>query len=161
MDKLRTVGHNFDLISERIPEASVLFVDIVNYVSLAQDPVDSNSRRRSVVLINKIFAQMDILIAESAGVEKVKTVNTKMMIVGGLVKHKGELPHEHLKNIIQLALQMRDLFSRVELHDENGMMNLDLDLCFGIECGSVVAGIVGEKCLGFDVFGDTVNTASR
>jgi len=69
--KLRTVGHNYDLISERIQRSSVLFLDITNWDSIVNKEL-AGDIRRGVVVMNKIWEGMDDVIANHSELEKIK-----------------------------------------------------------------------------------------
>jgi len=89
------------------------------------------------------------------------------MVVGGLIKRRE---NDHLHQLISLALRLREVFSSLvvlESETENTSntstngFEIRLDLRFGLDCGSIIAGIVGKKNFCLDIFGDVVNTSAR
>ncbi|KAJ3211962.1 hypothetical protein HDU67_004155 [Dinochytrium kinnereticum] len=158
--KLKEVGTgNFDLIAERVENASVMFTDLKNYKEIANS---LGSTREAVSLLNAIFQQMDEIRIMYQGLERVKTINSKVLIVGGLTKS------DHLFLMIDMALALKNVFESPIMYDlctedysEKKMTPVKLDVAFGIQIGPLVAGIVGKKTFSYEVYGDVVNTASR
>ncbi|KAI8853450.1 hypothetical protein BC829DRAFT_429878 [Chytridium lagenaria] len=143
--KLKEVGTgNFDLIAERVENASVMFTDLKNYKEIAST---LGSTRETLSLLNIIFHQMDSIRLMYNGLERVKTINS-----GSFERHAGH------------GLALRSLFENPILYDlegEGGRLAVKLDVGFGIQIGPLVAGIVGKKTFSYEVYGDVVNTASR
>jgi adenylate cyclase len=134
-------------IAESQPDVTVLFADIVGFTPLAQDL----GARALVDLLNEVFVLFDDL-AEAAGLEKIKTIGDAYMVVGGLPTPRAD----HLASVLELAIAMCDAISDVRTpHGE------PLQLRIGIDAGPVVAGVIGRRKFSYDVWGDTVNTASR
>lgn len=134
-------------IADKFPEATVLFADLVGFteISSAVPPEEL------VRMMNVIFSAFDRL-TEAHGLEKIKTIGDAYMAVGGVpVPDAG-----HAKAAAEMALDMSE-FMR-EFAAARGM---PLSLRIGINTGPVVAGIIGEKKFIYDLWGDTVNTASR
>ena len=104
-----------------------------------------------VGLLNTIFSGFDQL-CEKYGVEKIKTIGDAYMAVGGLNRDHSN----YTKDIADLALDMRDLVIK---HPDLSRFNLSIHC--GIATGPVVAGVIGTKRFIFDLWGDTVNVASR
>ncbi|KAI9334082.1 adenylate and guanylate cyclase catalytic domain-containing protein [Obelidium mucronatum] len=157
--KLKEVGTaNFDLIAERFDLTSVMFTDIKNYKEVAQ----SISTRHGVNLLNTIFHHMDNVRNEFKNLERIKTINSKMLIVGGLDKQDDV---DHLVELIDMALIYRDMFQQEVScsSDSKGqtILSAKLQIGMGISIGPLVAGIVGKKTFCYEVYGDVVNTASR
>ena len=134
------------IIAERFEDVSVLFADIVGFTprSAAMSPSEI------VGLLNLIFSRFDALV-EKHGLEKIKTIGDAYMVAGGLPDPQPG----HLERIVALALDMQA--AAVELSPQTG----ELQLRIGIHTGSAVAGVIGIKKFIYDVWGDTVNTASR
>ena len=104
-----------------------------------------------VTLLNDIFSRFDKWV-DSYGLEKIKTSGDSYMVVGGL-----PLPQkDHAKKMASLALHMQKEVSHL-----NSELNQALAIRIGIHIGPVVAGVIGTKKFSYDVWGDTVNTASR
>ncbi|KAJ3071042.1 hypothetical protein HDU98_005893 [Podochytrium sp. JEL0797] len=161
VDKLKEVGTgNFDLIAERFDLTSVMFTDIKNYKEVAH----TISTRTGCSLLNTIFHHMDEVRSNFKNLERIKasTINSKMLLVGGLDKLDKI---DHLLELIDMALIYRDMFQQEVTYgtDTNQGTNLTvkLDIAMGIHIGPLVAGIVGKKTFCYEVYGDVVNTASR
>jgi class 3 adenylate cyclase len=102
-------------------------------------------------MLNQLFSDFD-RIARARGVEKIKMIGDAYMVVAGAPEAKPD----HAEAIAHMALDMRDAVERVgEIVEE------DLSLRIGIHSGPVVAGIIGTHRFLYDVWGDTVNVASR
>lgn len=136
-----------ETIADGFAEATVLFADIAGFTRLAA----SRSPSEVVDLLNDIFSEFDSL-AEKHGVEKIKTIGDAYMAVAGLPVHSPD----HTTAIVELALDMQAAVSR---RSESGRCPISLRI--GISTGPVVAGVIGMKKFIYDVWGDTVNTASR
>ncbi|MEP0751189.1 HAMP domain-containing protein [Trichocoleus sp. Lan] len=135
------------IIADNFAEVTVLFADIVGFTQMAAhtSPVEL------VNLLNQIFSAFDQL-AEQHGLEKIKTIGDAYMVVGGL----PILRTDHAEAIAEMALDMQkaiDCFNAV-----NGE---EFNIRIGINTGPVVAGVIGLKKFIYDLWGDTVNTASR
>jgi class 3 adenylate cyclase len=134
-------------ISDRFSEASVLFADVVDFTSLSAR-LEST---QVVGMLNDLFSRFDRIIARH-GLEKIKTIGDCYMAVGGI----PEIVPEHLIRIADAALQMLDEITNVWAPD-----GTKLTIRIGIHAGPVCAGVIGETKFIFDVWGDTVNMASR
>jgi class 3 adenylate cyclase len=136
-----------ETIADGFAEATVLFADIAGFTRMAA----SRSPREVVDLLNEIFSEFDLL-AEKHGVEKIKTIGDAYMAVAGLPVHAPD----HTTAIVELALDMQAAVSR-----RSAARGGPIALRIGINTGPVVAGVIGTKKFIYDVWGDTVNTASR
>lgn len=135
------------VIADSFDNISVLFTDLVGFTPLSA----KLSPEELVTLLNDIFSRFDKWV-DFYGLEKIKTSGDSYMVVGGL-----PLPYkDHAKNMASLALHMQQ-----ELSQFNSELNQSLTIRIGIHIGPVVAGVVGTKKFSYDVWGDTVNTASR
>lgn len=134
-------------IADSFPDATVLFADIVNFTQLSshRSPIEL------VSLLNRIFSAFDQL-AEQHELEKIKTIGDAYMVVGGLPTPR----EDHAEAIAELALDMQK--EVVRLNVETGE---DFSIRIGISTGPVVAGVIGTKKFIYDLWGDTVNMASR
>jgi adenylate cyclase len=134
-------------IADRFNEVSILFADLVGFTTLATQYPPS----RVVELLNELFTSFDRLAAER-GLEKIKTIGDAYMVAGGIPE-----PHEkHAHAIADMALGMIDV-----VHEAGVEFGEMLQIRVGIHTGAAVAGIIGKNKFIYDVWGDTVNTASR
>lgn len=136
-----------DIIADRIESATVLFADIVDFTP----DWDRRSPVEMVAILSEIFSYFDQL-ARQYGVEKIKTMGDAYMAVGGLLG--GNRPHAQA--IADTALAMLSGISRFLKQDGR-----PYQLRIGIDTGPVVAGVIGTRKFSYDLWGDTVNTASR
>jgi class 3 adenylate cyclase len=135
------------IIAESHGEATVLFADLVGFSSLTK----RLSPGHLVEILNDIFSLLDDL-TERHGVEKIKTIGDAYMVVAGA----GVTRTNTAAAVADFALDMiSQIKSYAEKHD------LPLALRVGISTGSVISGVIGTKKLSFDLWGDTVNLASR
>ncbi|HEX6734773.1 MAG TPA: adenylate/guanylate cyclase domain-containing protein [Azonexus sp.] len=134
-------------IADGFADVSVMFVDIVNFTRIAE----GMTPQQVFAMLNRIFSSFDEL-AEQYGVEKIKTIGDAYMVAGGLNNEQ----HNYSQSIAELALAMRELLRR-----DFVVNDLQLDVRIGIGTGPIVAGVVGKKKFIYDLWGDTVNLASR
>lgn len=134
-------------IADNFEEVTVLFADIVGFTELsARFPP-----AQVVELLNRIFSAFDEL-SDYYGLEKIKTIGDAYMVVGGL-----PTPHpDHAEAIANMALDMQRVITQF-----NNQNNQTLSIRIGINSGPVVAGVIGIKKFSYDLWGDTVNIASR
>jgi class 3 adenylate cyclase len=135
------------LIADGHADVTVMFADLVNFTQLTE----SLSPEQMVGLLNTIFSGFDDL-CEKYGVEKIKTIGDAYMVVGGLTRDRSD----YTCDIADLALEMRKFITD---HPELSRFNLGIHT--GIATGPVVAGVIGTKRFIYDLWGDTVNIASR
>ncbi len=134
-------------IADSFPEVTVLFADIVGFTELsAQTPAIE-----LVEILNVIFSEFDQLTDEH-GLEKIKTIGDAYMVVGGLPVAKPN----HAEAIAAMALDMQDTMTGFCAQTGKA-----LSIRIGINTGPVIAGIIGTKKFIYDLWGDTVNIASR
>jgi guanylate cyclase len=135
------------VIADHHSSVTVLFADLVGFTPLAERlPADE-----LVAMLDRIFARWDALAAEH-GVEKIKTIGDAYMAAAGVPEPRAD----HVEAVASLALAMRP-----ELEDCGAETGLELEIRAGIDTGPVVAGVIGQSRFIYDLWGDTVNTASR
>jgi adenylate cyclase len=135
------------VIADRYDAASVLFADMAGFTSHAADL----SPDELVVFLNTTFTTLDTLV-ERHGLEKIKTTGDAYMVVSGVPTPRSD----HAAALANLAIDMRDRL--IGLVDPKGRPMM---IRIGLATGPVVAGVVGRRKFFYDVWGDTVNLASR
>tara|TARA_B100001094_G_C18152479_1_gene784465 strand:+ start:136 stop:1683 length:1548 start_codon:yes stop_codon:yes gene_type:complete len=130
-------------IADRFENVSVLFADITDFTSFSSNV----SPKVIVEELNNIFSVFDDLV-DKYNAEKIKTIGDNYMIASG-IPYKNRL---HAETIIDLALEMNEAVENI---------NKDLGIKIGISSGEVVAGVIGKRKFIYDLWGDTVNIASR
>ena len=130
---------------------TVLFSDIQGFTKIAEEM----NPEMLIDELDKFFFYFDSVV-EKFGIEKIKTIGDAYMCAGGIPEKNRTNPVE----VILAALEMKAYMNRLKITSEiEGMKYWDIRI--GIHTGTVVAGVVGQKKLSFDIWGDTVNTASR
>lgn len=135
------------VIADRFDEVTILFADLVGFTPVA-------ARMSPTLLVdrlNRIFTAFDGLV-DRFGAEKIKTIGDAYMAAAGLPQPRPD----HADVIARLALAMKDELDRIDRGHEG-----PFELRIGIHTGPVVAGIIGRHRFIYDVWGDTVNVASR
>ena len=135
------------IIADELSDASVLFADLKGFVALAK----RLGPARTVELLNTVVSAFDDL-ADAWHVEKIKTIGDAYMAASGI----PEPASDHAQRLGGMALAMHSTLARIA--QEQGVA---LALRIGIATGPVLAGVIGAKRLTYDVWGDTVNLASR
>lgn len=134
-------------IAESYPDVTVIFADLVNFTQLSEQ----TPAPKLVELLNEIFSDFDRL-AERHGLEKIKTIGDSYMAVGGLPMPCAN----HAERVARMAIDMQGA-----IRDFNTRHLTRLALRVGVHTGPVVAGIIGRRKFSYDLWGDTVNLASR
>ncbi|HET8874257.1 MAG TPA: adenylate/guanylate cyclase domain-containing protein [Gaiellaceae bacterium] len=135
-------------IADQFESASILFADVVDFT-----PLSSRLDAREVVgLLDRLFTSFDELV-DRYDVEKIKTIGDCYMVAAGVPTQRPD----HAGALAGLALEMREC-AKSCLPDGDGH---DLRLRIGISSGPVVAGVIGRRRFLYDLWGDTVNMASR
>lgn len=139
--------HDDASIADAADGVSVLFADIVGFTPLAErlPPHDV------VALLDELFTAFDAL-CDRHGIEKIKTVGDAYMAVAGIPRPDPD----HAASTAGLALEMQEVAA-----DLSARWPTPLQLRIGISSGPVVAGVIGRRKFAYDLWGDTVNTASR
>jgi adenylate cyclase len=143
-DRLKENGES---IADGFAEVTVLFADLVGFTELSQKLTPSEL----VEMLNRTFSAFDDL-ASKLGVEKIKTIGDCYMAAAGLPQRRPD----HVEVTARMALQMREAIDRI--NREGGYT---LRVRIGLHTGPVVAGVIGKRKFIYDLWGDTVNTASR
>jgi adenylate cyclase len=143
-------------IADGFSDVTVMFADIINFTRLSEEMPP----KFMVTLLNEVFSHFDQL-AEKFGLEKIKTIGDAYMVAGGLDEHHrapgaAVLDRDYCSAICGMALEMRDYMETL-----SGIKNARLQIHVGIGTGPVVAGVIGMKKFIYDLWGDTVNIASR
>jgi adenylate cyclase len=140
--RLQTEPHG---IADDFDNASILFADVVDFTPLA-----SRLNARDVVgLLDRLFTAFDELV-DRYDVEKIKTIGDCYMVAAGVPRPRSD----HAQALAGLALEMKDCAHKC-------LPGTDLRLRIGISSGPVVAGVIGRRRFLYDLWGDTVNMASR
>jgi class 3 adenylate cyclase len=139
------LGEN--LIVDRFDSVSVLFADIVGFTAMSA----RTTPEELVTMLNELFSAFDRL-AEVHGLEKIKTIGDAYMVVAGIPTPFAT----HAIAIARMAIDMNATVAEYAMRTGSA-----LSIRTGIHTGSVVAGVIGEKKFIYDLWGDTVNTASR
>ena len=135
------------LIADQLTNVTILFADLIGFTKLSSRLPASEL----VQLLNELFSEFDRL-ALSIGVEKIKTIGDAYMVVGGLPEPRPD----HAHAVADMALAMIEAVGRI-----NRDTLTPLQMRIGIHSGDVVAGVIGAHKFAYDIWGDTVNIASR
>jgi adenylate cyclase len=144
-DRLKKSGDEH--IADNFAEVTVLFADIVGFTQLA----GSMTAEAVVEMLNDLFTRFD-LAARELDIEKIKTIGDAYMAVCGL----PDPCEKHIEQMMTMAVRMIQISH--EFSEERG---IPLRLRIGVNTGPVVAGIIGRRKFIYDLWGDTVNLASR
>ena len=134
-------------IADSFDSVTVLFADLVGFTSLSARIPTSEL----ITLLNEVFSSFDAL-AEKHGLEKIKTIGDAYMLVGGVPTER----RDHAEAVAAMALEMIEVIAR-----RSAEAGEKLGVRIGIHSGPVVAGVIGTRKFSYDLWGDTVNTASR
>jgi class 3 adenylate cyclase len=134
-------------ISDSYQNATILFSDLVGFTKMSS----GKTAEELVFLLNDLFKRFDTR-ATSLGLEKIKTIGDAYMVAGGLPTNDDE----HAIRVTKMALGMYE-----DLDAFNKEHGMELDMRIGINSGPVVAGVIGHSKFSYDLWGNTVNTASR
>ncbi len=135
------------IIADSFEEVTVMFADIVDFTELSS----RKSAAQLVEMLNVIFSKFDQLV-EQHGLEKIKTIGDAYMVVAGLPTPRND----HAEAIAEMALDIQAEIKKLSISTDE-----PFNLRIGINSGPVVAGVIGIKKFIYDLWGDTVNIASR
>lgn len=134
------------VIADRFDNASILFADMVNFT-----PMSAQMKPEEVVgLLNDVFCYFDTL-TEKYSLEKINTIADCYMVAAGVPRPRSD----HAHALAYMALEIRDCIRCTMFGGKQLIFRI------GINSGPVVAGVIGRKKFAYDLWGDTVNTASR
>ena len=136
-----------EVIADRFSDVTVLFADLVDFTRRSE----RITPEQLVQILNELFSVFD-QVAQRHGLEKIKTVGDAYMVAGGLPEPRPD----HAQAVAEMALAIRDEVARRS--DPSGQ---PLQVRIGIDTGPAVAGVIGTSKFSYDLWGDTVNTASR
>jgi adenylate cyclase len=134
-------------IADQVDEATILFCDVVGFTTLSEGLTPD----RTIDFLSRIFSAFDRLAADFK-VEKIKTIGDAYMVAAGI----PDAQSDHAERIAALAPRMLEAVATVA-----AATGLKLQARIGIHTGPVVAGVIGTHKFIYDVWGDTVNIASR
>jgi adenylate cyclase len=134
-------------IADSHDAVTVLFADLVNFTGISADMPPAEL----VDLLNQVFSKFDQL-TEKYNLEKIKTIGDAYMVVGGVPNARDD----HAMAVAEMALEMQ-----IVLADTAAKTGKNLMMRIGINSGPVVAGVIGSIKFSYDLWGDTVNVASR
>lgn len=143
------------IIADGFADVTVMFADIINFTELAQDVPP----KAMVELLNEVFSKFDAL-ADFHRLEKIKTIGDAYMVAGGLQEHDGVDfavdARDYTSSMLRLALDMSQY-----MREFSARRHIEIGIHVGICSGPVVAGVIGTRKFIYDLWGDTVNMASR
>ncbi len=134
-------------IADHFKSVSIMFIDMAGFTEFAE----GRHPKETVGVLNDIFTHFDVL-AEKHGLEKIKTMGDCYMAVSGVPEAKEQ--HAHAAAI--MAIEIRETMKGYKTSD-----GMSIHFRIGLDCGPVVAGVIGKKKFIYDLWGDAVNTASR
>ncbi len=136
------------VISDFFPEATVMFADLAGFTKMSAKLA---SPEKLVIILNEIFTEFDA-VANKYGLEKIKTIGDCYMVAGGV----PVTSEDHIERTAAASIDMLKVFTQIKSN-----WNMDFGIRIGIHVGSIVAGVIGQNKFVYDLWGDTVNTASR
>jgi adenylate cyclase len=134
-------------LAEEFDDATVLFADLAGFTPISE----RIGPQRTADMLNELVSRFDDL-AEGSGLEKIKTIGDAYLLVGGV----PELVPDHAVRVVRMGLSMIEMTSAYARE-----CGLPLALRVGVHTGPVVAGVIGRTKFAYDIWGDTVNVASR
>uniref|UniRef100_A0A8D1QQP7 adenylate cyclase n=1 Tax=Sus scrofa TaxID=9823 RepID=A0A8D1QQP7_PIG len=151
---------NEELYSQSYDAVGVMFASIPGFADFYSQTEMNNQGVECLRLLNEIIADFDELLGEDRfqDIEKIKTIGSTYMAVSGLSPEKQQCEDkwEHLCALADFSLALTESIQEINKHSFN-----NFELRIGISHGSVVAGVIGAKKPQYDIWGKTVNLASR
>jgi class 3 adenylate cyclase len=143
------------IIADGFADVTVMFADIIDFTRLSEELPP----KAMVELLNTVFSKFDSM-AEFHHLEKIKTIGDAYLVAGGLLEHDGVNfavdARDYTAATLRLALEMRRYMDALSKEKD-----MSLAIHIGICSGPVVAGVIGTRKFIYDLWGDTVNVASR
>ncbi|MBQ2529756.1 MAG: adenylate/guanylate cyclase domain-containing protein, partial [Treponema sp.] len=136
------------IIAKKYPNVTVLFTDIVGFTRMS----DRMTAEQVVTMLNKMVSRFDIR-AKQCGIEKIKTIGDAYMAASGLSEDSGNDGAEKMLKFARILIE--------EVRDFNARYRANVKIRVGMNTGNLVAGVIGKTKFIYDVWGDTVNVASR
>jgi len=137
--------------ARKFENATVMFTDFKDFSIISRDM----SPEDLVDEMDACFSEFDAIVSRY-GLEKIKTIGDSYMCAGGMPNETAD----HALKVVDAALDIRDFVKRrAREREENGLPSFEIRI--GVHTGPLVAGIVGRSKFAYDIWGDTVNTASR
>lgn len=137
--------------ARKFDQVTVLFSDFVNFTAIAE----KLEPEELVEELDKCFKAFDFIISQYEDIEKIKTIGDAYMCASGLTGRKG-MPY----NIVRAAMEMQQFLDE-QRKEKMRLGKPYFEARIGIHTGPVVAGVVGLNKFAYDIWGDTVNLASR
>lgn len=144
---IKKLKENPVTIAEKFENCTILFIDVVDFTPFTE----KSAPEKVINILNDIFTLFDYLSGKYR-LEKIKTIGDAYMVVSGVPEPRAD----HAESIAEMAL---DVVKAVEDYNRNGGHNFSVRL--GINSGPAIAGVIGKMKFAYDIWGDTVNTASR
>ncbi|XP_026329581.1 Ca(2+)/calmodulin-responsive adenylate cyclase-like isoform X5 [Hyposmocoma kahamanoa] len=151
-----------DLYHQSYQRVGVVFASITNYHEFYMELDGNNQGMECLRLLNEIIADFDELLGEDrfSSIDKIKTVGSTYMAAVGLIPDKKMMDEpstrKHMATLVEFVFAMRDKLKDINDNSYNNFM-----LRVGINVGPVVAGVIGARKPQYDIWGNTVNVASR
>jgi guanylate cyclase len=142
----KTLKKDRHIIADHFDDVSILFADVVSFTPLSEKMTPTEL----IELLNELFSRFDAMV-ERLGLEKIKTIGDCYMVAAGAPRPRSD----HAVALAALGLEMRDYVAQHEF------LGRRLNIRIGIHSGPVIAGVIGHQKFHYDLWGDTVNTASR
>lgn len=133
-------------VADSFDNVTILFADIVGFTQYA----NTMNPNELVAMLDEIFSEFDALV-DKYGIEKIKTIGDAYMAVGGLPIADAQ----HCQNVANMALDINQIIKH------KFAKKYDLKIRIGMHTGKAVAGVIGNKKFSYDLWGDSVNIASR
>ncbi|KAL5022129.1 hypothetical protein ScPMuIL_001284, partial [Solemya velum] len=161
---LRVKRNKEELYSESHSAVCVMFASIPNYKDFYQQTTANNDGVECIRVLNEIIADFDLLLSnpEFFNIEKIKTIGSTYMAASGLqagrdgAQEEEQEEERYIVNMVEYALSMMKALDEFNKNSYN-----HFKLRIGVNCGPVVAGVIGARKPQYDIWGDTVNVASR